>query len=184
MFEDDKLTRLRYKYLPEHLVGEILSKRWIDNAIPFLALIVTIVVFGWLLPGFFSLASLSDLGRQIAEFGLIVLALAIVLLSGGIDLSVGSVFSLAVLASLLGINVWELPVPVVLAGVLVMGAACGAVNGILIGYLRLRAFLTTLVTLIIFRSIYEIVFLRYSTALVSGYSAKPSRLTSKRAFEP
>jgi len=170
MFDDDKITRLRYKYLPEHLIGEILSKRWIDNAIPFLALVITVAVFGSLLPGFFTAASLTDLGRQIAEFGLIVLALAIVLLSGGIDLSVGSVFSLAVLGTLLGINVWELPVPLVLVGVLVGGAACGAVNGVLIGYLRLRAFLTTLVTLIIFRSIYEIVFLRYSTALVSGFA--------------
>ncbi len=47
---------------------------------------------------------------------------------------------------------------------------CGSINGYLIGYLRLRAFLTTLVTLIIFRSIYDILFLRMSTAIVAGYS--------------
>ena len=170
MYDEDRLTRLSYKYLPGHLIGEILSKRWIDNAIPFLALVATVLVFGSLMPDFYSQSSLTDLGRQMAEFGLIVLALAIVLLSGGIDLSVGSVFSLAVLGSLLGVNVWELPVPVVLVSVLAMGAVCGAVNGVLIGYLRLRAFLTTLVTLIIFRSIYEIVFLRYSTALVSSFA--------------
>ena len=156
MASSDVLTRLRYRYLPDHVVGEILTKRWIDNAIPFLALVIAVAVFGSLLPDFFSLTSLSDLGRQVAEFGLIVLGLSIVLMSGGIDLSVSSIFTLSVLFSLIGANVEAWPVPVVLLMVLALGVACGAVNGFLVGYLRLRAFLTTLVTLIIFRSIYDI----------------------------
>ena len=107
------LTRLRYRYLPDHLIGEILTKRWIDNAIPFLVLVVAMAVFGILLPGFFSLNGLSDLGRQFAEFGLIVLGLTIVMISGGIDLSVASVFTLAVLLSLIGANVEGWPVGLV-----------------------------------------------------------------------
>jgi ribose transport system permease protein len=169
----DTLTRLRYRYLPDHVVGEILTKRWIDNAVPFLALAIALAVFGSLIPDFFSLTSLSDLGRQVAEFGLIVLGLSIVLMSGGIDLSVSSVFSLSVLMSLIGTNVEVWPVPLVLVVVLALGSACGAVNGALVGYLRLRAFLTTLVTLIIFRSIYDILFLKMSTAIVAGFSDSP-----------
>ncbi len=168
MPQNETLARLRYRYLPDHLVGELLSKRWIDNAIPFIALIAVIVVFGAITPDFFALSNLSDLGRQIAEFGLVVLGLAIVVISGGIDLSVGAVFSLSVLFALLGINVLGWPIPVVWVATLAMGAVCGALNGFLVGYMRLRAFLTTLVTLIIFRSIYELVFLHFSTALVSG----------------
>jgi ribose transport system permease protein len=170
MASNDTLAHLRSRYLPDHLIGEILSKRWIDNAIPFSALVLTIVVLGSIIPDFFSVSSLSDLARQFAEFGLVVLALTVVMISGGIDLSVASVFSLAVLFSLIGVNVYELPIPVVMAGILVMGVGCGAINGVLIGYLRLRAFLTTLVSLIIFRSIYEIVFLRMSTSIMSGFS--------------
>ncbi|TIW00107.1 MAG: ABC transporter permease, partial [Mesorhizobium sp.] len=159
----DTLASLRSRYLPDHLIGEIMSKRWIDNAIPFTALVLTVLVMGSIIPDFLSLSSLSDLARQFAEFGLVVLALTVVMISGGIDLSVASVFSLAVLFSLIGVNVYELPVPAVLAGILGMGMICGAINGVLIGYLRLRAFLTTLVSLIIFRSLYEIVFVRMST---------------------
>ena len=99
------LAQLRYRYFPDHLIGEILTKRWIDNAIPFLVLVVAIVVFGILLPGFLTLTGLSDLGRQFAEFGLIVIGLTIVMISGGIDLSVASVYTLAVLLSLLCVNV-------------------------------------------------------------------------------
>ncbi|HVJ34097.1 MAG TPA: SMP-30/gluconolactonase/LRE family protein [Terriglobia bacterium] len=164
----DTLTRLRYQYLPDHLIGEILAKRWIDNAVPFVALLVLVVVFGIIAPGFLSISSITDLGRQVAEFGLIVLGLSIVLMSGGIDLSVASVFTLAVLASLIGTNVEGWSVGVTAIGVIAMGVFCGAINGYLIGYLRLRAFLTTLVTLIIFRSVYDILFLRMSTAIVAG----------------
>ena len=170
MSESNTFARLRYQYLPDHLIGEILSKRWIDNAIPFLALVITVGTLSSIIPDFLSMSSLSDLARQFAEFGLIVLALSIVMMSGGIDLSVASVFTVAVLFSLIGINVYELSVPVTLLVILVFGMSCGAVNGVLIGYLRLRAFLTTLVTLIIFRSIYEIVFLRMSTSIMSGFS--------------
>jgi ribose transport system permease protein len=164
----DVLTRLRYQYLPDHLIGELLTKRWIDNAIPFLVLIIAALVFGLLLPGFFSLTALSDLGRQFAEFGLIVLGLTIVMISGGIDLSVASVFTLSVLLSLIGMNVEGWSVGLSFLAVMALGVVCGSINGYLVGYLRLRAFLTTLVTLIIFRSIYDIVFLRMSTAIIAS----------------
>ena len=167
---NDTLTRIRYRYLPDHLIGEILAKRWIDNAVPFLALVILVAVFGTIAPGFLTVSGITDLGRQVAEFGLIVLGLSIVLMSGGIDLSVASVFTLAVLASLIGTNVEGLSVGLTCAGVIALGVACGAINGYLIGYLRLRAFLTTLVTLIIFRSIYDILFLRMSTAIVASFS--------------
>lgn len=170
MASNDTLAYLRSRYLPDHLIGEMLSKRWIDNAIPFAALVLTVAILGSMIPDFLSASSLSDLARQFAEFGLVVLALTVVMISGGIDLSVASVFSLAVLFSLIGVNVYELPVPVVMGGILVLGMGCGAINGVLVGYLRLRAFLTTLVSLIIFRSIYEIVFLRMSTSIMSGFS--------------
>jgi len=169
MAASDTLTRLRYRYLPEHLLGELLTKRWIDNVVPFFALIVAIAVFGSLIPDFFSASSLADFGRQVAEFGLIVLGLSIVMMSGGIDLSVASIFTLSVLASLIGTNVEAWPTPVVILATLALGAVCGAINGYLVGYLRLRAFLTTLVTLIIFRSIYDILFLSMSTAIISGF---------------
>ena len=92
------LTQLRYRYLSGRLVGEILSKSWIDSAIPVIALAATIVVMSLLIPGLINSAYIADLSRQLAEFGLIALALTIVIMSGGIDLSVGSTFALCVLA--------------------------------------------------------------------------------------
>jgi ribose transport system permease protein len=168
MSSRDVLIRLRYRFIPDHVIGELLAKRWMDNAIPFLAMVVAALAFGSILPDFYSVSTLSDLGRQFAETGLVVLALTIVMLSGGIDLSVGSVFGLAVLVSSICMNVEGWGVGVTFVAVILLGIVCGAVNGILVGYLRLRAFLTTLVTLIVFRSIYELVFPQFSTAIVGN----------------
>ena len=38
----DALIRFRYRYIPDHVVGELLAKRWMDNAIPFLALVAVL----------------------------------------------------------------------------------------------------------------------------------------------
>ena len=40
MINRDALIRFRYRFIPDHVIGELLAKRWMDNAIPFLALIV------------------------------------------------------------------------------------------------------------------------------------------------
>ena len=169
MANSNALTRLRYRYLSGRLVGEVLSKSWIDTAIPVIALLVTILVMVSLIPGLLSAGYIADLARQLAEFGLVALALTIVIMSGGIDLSVGSTFALSVLAALIGMNVLGLPLPVALAVTIGTGLVCGLLNGLLIGYLRLRAFITTLVTLVIYRALYDIVFPRLASAIV-GYT--------------
>lgn len=93
-------TAWRYKWVPTKIVGEILTKRWIDNLIPMLGLVVVIAVFGSLIPEFFTQSAIANSTRQLGEFTFVVLAMMIVMLAGGIDLSVGSNFALANIVSL------------------------------------------------------------------------------------
>ena len=155
----------RYNTIPDHLVGEILSKRWTDNAIPFLALVITVVGFGTAIPGFFKLASLQDSTRQLGEFSIVVTGLTVVMLGGGIDLSVGSIFALATFASVSAFFIFELPVWVALLAAIATGVALGAINGYLVGVLRLRAFLTTLVTFIIGRAVFDILVVNFAAQI-------------------
>ena len=164
----DTLVRLRYQLIPDHLVGEILSKRWVDNAAPALFLVLAIVLSGLLLPDFFEVASLTSSLRQLGEFGCVVVAMMVVLVGGGIDLSVGSTFALGNFVALALINVLNLPVGVALIAVLLACGTVGLINGLLVGFLGLRAFLTTLVTLILVRSIVDMLLLRFSTAITAG----------------
>ena len=110
MATSDRIVRWRYRLVPDHLLGEILTKRWVDNAIPLLILVAVVAVFGSLIPDFFGAASISSLMRQWGEFSLIVLALMIVMVAGGIDLSVGSTFALGNIVALALLSVAEWPV--------------------------------------------------------------------------
>src|SRR5690349_18691489 len=162
MSSREELQRWRYNLVPDHLIGEILSKRWADNAIPFLAMVATVVGFGMAIPGFFKPNSLVESTRQLGEFSIVVTGLTVVMLAGGIDLSVSSIFALATFASVSSLFILGLPVWVCFLAAILTGMAFGAINGYLIGYLRLRAFLTTLVTLVIGRALYDILIIKFA----------------------
>jgi len=165
--------RFRYDYLPVHLIGEILTKRWIDNLIPFLVLIAVVATFGAIIPDFYTTGSLVDTTRQLGEFGIVVIAMMIVMVSGGIDLSVASTFALVNMCALGLTSLAGWPIGPVFIMSLVIGALVGLVNGILIGYLRLRAFLTTLVTLVIVRAIVDLLYLHYATDIAGKFPDSP-----------
>ena len=79
----ETLTRLRYKYWPDHWVGEILSKRWTETAVPVLLLVMVVFFSGQLVPNFYSATMLADTLRQAGEIGFIVLGMALVFTCSG-----------------------------------------------------------------------------------------------------
>ena len=164
----DTLTRWRYRYWPDHALGEILAKRWMETAIPVIVLLLVAFALSRVIPNFLTATSLSDTGRQAGEIGFIVLGMALVMIVGGIDLSVGSMFALTNFCALYLMHVLKWPVAGAVVATLLCGALLGAVNGVLIGYFRLRAFLTTLITLIIYRALYDLLISRYSAAIVNN----------------
>jgi len=164
----DTLTRWRYRYWPDHALGEILAKRWMETAIPVIVLLLVAFALAQAIPNFLSPAALADTGRQAGEIGFIVLGMALVMIVGGIDLSVGSMFALTNFCALYLMHVLKWSVAPAVVATLLCGAALGAVNGILIGYFRLRAFLTTLITLIIYRALYDLLTADYATAIAGG----------------
>ncbi len=165
-------TKLRYRFIPDHVIGELLSKKWIDNTIPFLVLICVVAIFGSLIPNFFSGANLAITARELGEFGLVCMAMMVVIIVGGIDLSVGSNFALGNFMTLALLNLAGWPVGLVIPTVVLICGAVGLLNGYLIGFLRLRAFLTTLVTLIIVRAVVDMLLLKYAQAMsVSFYQS-------------
>ncbi len=94
--------------------------------------------------------------------------MTIVMLAGGIDLSVGSTFALANFTALVLINVAKWPTEVAIVATIGVGALLGLINGLLIGYLRLRAFLTTLVMLTLTRAIVDFLLQIYSVQIASS----------------
>jgi ribose transport system permease protein len=170
----EQFTAWWHRWAPTKILGEILTKQWIDNLVPMVGLIVVVAVFGSLIPEFFTPSAIANSARQLGEFSFVVLAMMIVMLAGGIDLSVGSNFALANIAALGAFNWLGWPLWVVIPAVVALSAGVGLVNGVLIGYLRLRAFITTLVTMIVVRAVVESVTLNFGPQISAGDVESPA----------
>jgi ribose transport system permease protein len=109
------------------------------------------VVFSLLSPVFLTGPNLMNILQQSSINACIALGMTLVIISGGIDLSVGPV---AALSAVLGaaMMVAGMPVPLAVLGALGIGAACGLFNGALIAWGGLQPFIVTLGGLSLFRS--------------------------------
>lgn len=126
----------------------------------FFALIAIIAVFSILSPAYFTIGNFLIMSSQVAVFGLLSIGMLLVILNGGIDLSVGSTLALTgVFAGFLmqGVEfksldvILFLPVWAVIVLTLALGAFVGFINGILIAFLKVPAFVATLGTLYVAR---------------------------------
>jgi ribose transport system permease protein len=92
---------------------------------------------------FLTAANLSNVLRQVSINAIIAAGMTVVILSGGIDLSVGAVMALS-MTTAAGAMLAGVPVPLAILLALAAGALCGAVNGLLVAYVGLPAIIVTL----------------------------------------
>lgn len=128
----------------------------------FFALIAIIVVFSLMSPNYFTVNNFLIMASHVAIFGLLAIGMLLVILNGGIDLSVGSTLGLAgvvagflmqgVTLPYLGVILYP-SVWVVVILTCLLGGIVGAVNGVLIAYLRVPAFVATLGVLYVARGV-------------------------------
>lgn len=168
-----RLRQLRYQASPQQFFAELFEKRWMEPAIPLAVLVAVIVFFSVAAPGFASQANLLSSAAELAEIALICIGMAVVMISGGIDLSVGAMFGLCNIAALILITVGGIPVIPAILLTLVVGALLGSANGVIVAYLKARPFLTTLVTLIIFRGVLNLLDLHFSAQTATVFVTDP-----------
>jgi rhamnose transport system permease protein len=118
-------------------------------------LIAALVVLAFATDRFLTVDNLLNQGTLMAEVGLMALPMTFVIVTGGIDLSVGSILGLC--AILLGVG-WKgigLPLPLAIVFALLVGAAAGFVNGWFITRMRVPPLIMTLATLAFYRGLAE-----------------------------
>ena len=103
-------------------------------------------------PFFFTARNLTNVARQISVVGIAALGEALVIISGGIDLSVGSVIGLAAVGAAMASKATGLPSAGLVAAILI-GTAVGLCNGLLVTRIRINPFIATLGTLSIARGV-------------------------------
>ncbi|MBK4217082.1 ABC transporter permease [Paracoccus caeni] len=128
----------------------------------FLALIAIIAVFSYYSPNYFTVSNFLIMSSQVAIYGILSIGMLLVILNGGIDLSVGSILALAGVcagAMMQGITldaagvILYPPVWAVVVLTLCVGAAVGALNGVLIAIFKVPPFVATLGVMYVARGV-------------------------------
>ena len=124
----------------------------LDKIFTFGAVVLLFIVFSITATNFFTVRNVLTMVLQTSTITLMAIGVTYVIITAGIDLSIGSVIALtgtlAVMAANLGCPTWV----AILVG-LVLGIVCGLGNGLLVTHLRLPPFIATLGTMMIFRGV-------------------------------
>jgi fructose transport system permease protein len=124
------------------------------TAIPFIVLVISVLAFSAIVgERFYATRNLAIVLQQVTVIAILGIAQTLVILTAGIDLSVGAIMILShVVMGKLAVDS-GLPVPIAFSLGLLCGLVCGAINGSLITFLRLPPFIATLGTWNIFNAL-------------------------------
>ncbi|MGA2679135.1 MAG: ABC transporter permease [Sedimentisphaerales bacterium] len=119
----------------------------------FAMLVVLCIVVAILNPLFLSVMNLQNTARLVGMFGIFSIGVGVVIITGGIDLSVGSLFALfGVLLSFMLMR-WGWPWPLAIGAILLIAIAIGVFHGFLVTKMNLQSFIVTLCGLLFYRGL-------------------------------
>lgn len=134
-------------------VARAISRIGTHNFSLLIALAILIAIFGALRPEiFFLLRNILNIGQAITILGVLATAQTIVIVSGGLDISVGAVVGMSTVCIALAVGWTNSPVLSIAFGV-VVGAIAGSINGLIITVGRINAVIATLGTMAVFRGV-------------------------------
>ena len=127
-----------------------MARKEISILILFVALCAVVAVKS---PQFLSTANIQNMTRLIGAYGIFSIGVGVVIITGGIDLSVGSLFALlGVLLSMMLVE-WHWPASLAVLAVIALGSSLGTIHGLLITRLHLQPFIVTLCGLLLYRGL-------------------------------
>lgn len=104
-------------------------------------------------PQFLSATNIQNMSRLVGIYGIFSIGVGIVIITGGIDLSVGSMFALLGIVLSILLTEWHWPAILTVGIVLALGGGLGAAHGLLVSRLRLQPFIVTLCGLLLYRGL-------------------------------
>src|SRR5262249_20679664 len=119
----------------------------------FLLILVVGAVVAFLNPRFLSPLNLANTANLIGLFGLFSLGEGFVIITGGIDLSVGSIFALLGVIFINLLVAYSLPWPIAVLIIVIAGILLGAIHGFLVTKVKMQPFVVTLCGLLVYRGV-------------------------------
>lgn len=126
-----------------------LKSGFFQQFLAFGSLIMLILFFSLVSSNFLQLSNLSGILLSTAVIGVLALGSTFVIITGGIDLSVGTVMTLSAVMTGVFITFWGLPVPIGILGGILTGALCGLISGVAVARMKIPPFIATLAMMMI-----------------------------------
>jgi len=121
----------------------------LQQLLAFASLIVLVLVFTLSSDNFFRFDNLMGILLSTAVIGVLALGSTFVIVTGGIDLAVGTVMTFSSVMTGVIITFWNLPIPFGIAGGIATGAACGLISGLAVAKMKIPPFIATLAMMMI-----------------------------------
>lgn len=134
----------------------LLARVGVQNLSLIIALVLLVTIIGAQDPNFFRLQNLLAIGSAITVFGILAIVQTLVILLGGLDISVGSMAGLTSVVSAM-VFTSTASSAMGIGAALLAGVLCGLVNGLIIVYGRVNAVIATLATLAAFKGLAQII---------------------------
>jgi len=142
----------------------------LQQLLAFASLIVLVVVFSLSSGNFLQFSNIVGILMSTAVIGVLALGSTFVIITGGIDLSVGTVMTLSAVMTGVFITFWGMPVAVGVVGGILTGALCGFLSGVFVSKLKIPPFIATLAMMMVAKGL---------ALVISG--AKPIYFTDPHA---
>ena len=129
-------------------MNDLLKKLFSANArqkvLAFASLVLMIIVFSVLSPNFFQMDNLVSIMLSTAVAGVLGISVTFVIITGGIDLAIGTLMTLTAVMAGVFISYWQLPIWAGIMGAIFTGVVAGGISGILVAKLKIPPFIATL----------------------------------------
>src|SRR6202789_1511402 len=126
------------------LRARIFSPTALQKLLAFASLILLLVFFSLASPAFMQVDNVLGILQATAVNGVLAIACTFVIITGGIDLSVGTLMTFCAVMAGVFLTYWHLPMAVGVVAAIATGALSGGVSGILIAKLKIPPFIATL----------------------------------------
>jgi ribose transport system permease protein len=168
------------RFTPGRALSDLLNKRWMEGAVPLiLGIIISVLVFAFTPVGFGDVPLVMN---DVAVLGMIAVGLTLVLVGGGIDLSVGSIVGFTSISLLVLNRAFDVPAPLAMIVAVLLGLVAGAINGVFVALMNMRPFITTLVTLTAYSGVTTLIQGAYNRELVAPSQEFAWQLVGKGAL--